>query len=205
LRCFRRLGDGCFHKFRLPLVDWGLGVVGWKAKALHGLAAKARAVVRFEPVERGIRLRIQHEPGAALNEASALFRIFHQAVGFHFIRPGLDFNRRSRRAVGLQPGADVFIILRSLNGGFELFAGDALETEEQVVQRTIVMIFAQRSRQAGAAFVNGTAGDRESGDAFARAVRGLFGQVPVMMGVFIILLFSWFGLGGGGCAFYVRL
>jgi hypothetical protein len=39
------------------------------------------------------------------------------------------------------------------------------------------MIFAQRSRQAGAAFVNGTAGDRESGDAFARAVRGLFGQV----------------------------
>jgi hypothetical protein len=39
------------------------------------------------------------------------------------------------------------------------------------------MIFAQRSRQAGAAFVNGATGDRESGDAIARTVRGLFGQV----------------------------
>jgi hypothetical protein len=39
------------------------------------------------------------------------------------------------------------------------------------------MIFAQRTRQAGAAFINGTAGDYKSGDAFARAVRSLFGQV----------------------------
>ena len=143
-----------------------------------GVAPEGFVVVGFEPVEGGIHLRIQPEPGAVLNEVSALFGIFHRAAGFHFIRPGLDFSRRFRRAVGLQPGADVFIIFRGLNGGFELLAGDALETEEQVVQRTIVMIFAGRSRQAGAAFVNGTAGDRKSGDAFARAVRGLFGQVP---------------------------
>src|ERR1017187_677507 len=159
---------------------WLIGnlvLLGGKQKVLHGLAAEARAVVRFEPVERGVRFRIQPELGAVLNEVSALFRIFHQTAGFHFIRPGLDFNRRFRRAAGLQPGADVFIIFRGLNGGFELLAIDALETEEQVVQGTIVMIFAQRSRQAGAAFVNSTAGDRESGDAFARAVRGLFGQV----------------------------
>ena len=63
---------------------------------LHGLAVEARAVVRFEPVERGVRFRIQSELGAVLNEVSALFRIFHQAAGFHFIRPGLDFNRRFR-------------------------------------------------------------------------------------------------------------
>lgn len=142
------------------------------------LASETFAVVRFEPVKRGVHLRIQSEPGAVLNEVIALFRIFHQAAGFHIIRPGLDFNRRFRRAVGLQPDADVFIIYRGLNGGFELLAIDALETEEQVVQRTIIMIFARRSRQAGAAFVNGTAGNRESGDAFARTVRGLFGQVP---------------------------
>jgi hypothetical protein len=64
-----------------------------------------------------------------------------------------------------------------LHGGFELLAGDALETEKPVVQRTIVMILARRSRQDGAAFVNGAACDDESADAFAWAVRGLFGQV----------------------------
>jgi len=39
------------------------------------------------------------------------------------------------------------------------------------------MICARRSRQAGAAFVHGAAGERESGDAFARAVGRLFGKV----------------------------
>ncbi len=181
--------------FRWLIGDWVL--FGGKQKMLPGLVVEARAVVRFEPVERGVRIRIQPELGAVLNEVSALFRIFHQAAGFHFIRPGLDFSRRSRRAVRLQPGADVFIIFRGLNGGFELLAVDALETEEQVVQRTIVMIFAQRSRQAGAAFVNSTAGDRESGDAFARAVRGLFGQVSGDDGgvhnfiVFLVWLIAW--------------
>src|ERR1035441_3491395 len=111
LRCFREFGDGCFHKSRLPLVDWGFGVVGRKSKkVLHGLAAETRAVVRFEPVERGVRFRIQSELVTVLNEVSALFWIFHRAAGFYFIRPGFDFSRRSLRAVRLQPGADVFII-----------------------------------------------------------------------------------------------
>ena len=144
---------------------------------LQGLAPEGLAVVRFEPVERAVHLRIEPQRGAALNEVRALFRNLHQAAGLRFIRPRFDFSRRLRRAVGLQPGADVFIIRRSLNGGFELLAGDTLEAEEQIVQRTIVMIFAQRTRQAGAAFIDGTAGDHESGDAFARAARGLFGQV----------------------------
>ena len=159
---------------------WLIGnlvLFGGKQKVLHGLAAEARAVVRFEPVERGVRFRIQSDLGAVLNEVSTSLRIFHRAAGFHFIRPGFDFSRRFLRAVRLQPGADVFIIFRGLNGGFELLAGDALETEEPVVQRRIVIIFAERSRQAGAAFVNSPAGDRESGDAFARTVRGFFGQV----------------------------
>jgi hypothetical protein len=142
-----------------------------------GLAAEACAIVRFQPVERGVHLRIQSEPGAALNEERALFRILHQAAGLHFIRPGFDFNRCFRRAVGSQPCADVFIIFRGLNGGFELLTGDALETEEHVVERAIIMIFAQRSRQAGAAFVNSAAGDGESGDAFARTMRRFLGQV----------------------------
>lgn len=150
---------------------------GGKQKALHGLAAEARAIVRFEPVEGAIRLWIQPELGAVLNEGTATLRIFHRAARFHLIRPGFDFERRFRGAVGLQPGADILIIGRGLNSGFELLAGDALEVEEHIVQRTIVMIFAQRPRQAGATFVNGTADDRESGQALARAVRGLFGQV----------------------------
>ena len=40
------------------------------------------------------------------------------------------------------------------------------------------MIFARRSRQTGAAFIDCTAGDHESGDTFARALRRLFGEVP---------------------------
>jgi hypothetical protein len=46
------------------------------------------------------------------------------------------------------------------------------------------MIFAQRSGDAGAAFIRGAVGDGESAGAFTRAVRGLFGQVRSMMGVF---------------------
>ena len=144
---------------------------------LRGLAFEARAVVRFEPVERGALLRVQSELGAFSMKKARFLRILHRAAGLHFVRPGFDFHRRFLRAVGLQPGADVFVIFRGLNGGFELAAVDALETEEHVVQRTIVMIFAERSRDAGAAFVNGAAGDGKSGDAFARAVRSLFGQV----------------------------
>ncbi len=41
------------------------------------------------------------------------------------------------------------------------------------------MIFAQLASEAGAAFIGGAVGDGESGDAGARAVRGLLGQVTV--------------------------
>jgi hypothetical protein len=51
------------------------------------------------------------------------------------------------------------------------------------------MIFAKRARQTGAAFVNGTAGNRESGGAVARAVRGFFGQVSGNDGCFHIFYF----------------
>jgi len=114
-----------------------------------------------------------------LNKAGAFLRIFHRAAGFLIIRPILDFRWRLSRAVGQQPGANVVIIFRDLDGGFELVAGDALETEEPVVQWTIVVIFAERTRQTGAAFVHGPARDGESADAFPRTVRRLLGQVPV--------------------------
>src|SRR6202044_3839510 len=114
-----------------------------RKQKLRGLAAETLAVVRFKPVERTIRLRIQSEPEAILNEEFALFWVFHRAADFHFIGPDFDFNRRFRRAVGLQPSAYVFIIFRGLDGGFELFAIDALETEEHIVQRAIIMIFAE--------------------------------------------------------------
>ena len=85
LRCCREFGLGCFHKFRLPLL---IGCCCLESeKMLHGFAPEAFAVVRFEPVKRGVHLRIQPEFGAAFHEVSALFRIFHQAAGFHFIRP----------------------------------------------------------------------------------------------------------------------
>src|ERR1035437_587583 len=35
LRCFCEFGDECFHKFRLPLVNWGFGVVWRKAKKCY--------------------------------------------------------------------------------------------------------------------------------------------------------------------------
>jgi hypothetical protein len=64
-----------------------------------------------------------------------------------------------------------------LHGGLELRAIDALEGEELVVERTIEMVFAVRTGDTGAAFVNGALGDGEPGEAFTRAVRGLFGEV----------------------------
>jgi hypothetical protein len=58
-------------------------------------------------------------------------------------------------------------------------AVNALETEKHIVQRAIVMVFSEFSRQAGAALVSRAAGDGESTNAFARTVWGLFGQVSV--------------------------
>ena len=108
-----------------------------------------------------------------------LFRIIHHAASYHLIRPGLDFFWRSFCPVGLQPCSDHIIRFCGLNGGFELLAIDAFETEEHVIQRAIVMIFAGRSRQAGAAFVNRAFGNGKAGETGARAMRGLFGQIAV--------------------------
>jgi len=41
---------------------------GAGVNVLNGPAVEAVAVVRFEPVECGVRLRIQSEPGAVLDE-----------------------------------------------------------------------------------------------------------------------------------------
>jgi hypothetical protein len=57
---------------------------------------------------------------------------------------------------------------RGPNGCFKLAAIDAFETEEHVIQWTIVMILAERSCHACA-----------TGDTGARAMRSLFGQTPV--------------------------
>jgi hypothetical protein len=146
---------------------------------LRGLAFETYAVVGLEPVERGALLRVQSELGAILNEVGALFGIFHHAVSLGCVRPSFNFTGRFLCAIGQQPSADVFIIFRGLNGRFKLAAVDAFETEKHVVQRTIIMILAERPRHARAAFVNGTAGNGKAFDAFARTVRGLFGQVPV--------------------------
>jgi hypothetical protein len=51
------------------------------------------------------------------------------------------------------------------------------------------MIFAELSGDAGAAFISGAVGDGESGGAFARAMRGLFGQVAVNDGCVHIFIF----------------
>jgi hypothetical protein len=138
---------------------------------------EARAVIRFEPIESGVHLRIQTDRRATLDERSALFGVFHRAAGFHFIGPLFDFCRRLGRAVGQQPSTDFLIVRRGLNSDSKLLASDALKVEKHIVQRTIVTVLAHRSRQAGSAFIDGTAGDRESGEAVARAERRLFGQV----------------------------
>ena len=147
--------------------------------ASRGLVFEAGAVIRVEPVESARLLRVQTEFGTVLNEVSALFRILHHAAGFQLIRPGFDFSRGLGRAVCQQPRPDVLIIFRGLDRGLELVAVDALETEEHVVQRAIVVIFAQLPGHAGTALVSGTAGNDKAGVAIARAVRSLFGQVSV--------------------------
>src|SRR5665213_58150 len=57
---------------------------------LCGNGFEARAVVRFEPVERRAFFRFQSQLGAVLNKVGALFRVFEHTVGLHFIRPGLN-------------------------------------------------------------------------------------------------------------------
>ena len=179
LRVNRRLHVGGEFGHRLLHKFSGVDLLGTscflvqKQTASDGFAAETRAVVCFQPVERGVCFRIQPELGTVLNEGSATLWILHRAAGFGFIRPGLDFCRRFFRAIGQQPGADLLMIFRGLHGGFELAAGDAFETEEPVVQRTVVMIFAEPAPDAGPAFVNGPARDGESGEAFARTGAGL--------------------------------
>ena len=163
---------GCF--IRLPLLVNPLLILFFRTMLLSR-TAEAEAIIRFEPVERGGFVGIQPKPVTILNKVSSLLRVFHQAVAFLIIRPVLDFRRRLFRAMVQQPGADLVIILCSFYGGGELVAGDALEAEELVVQRTVVMIFAERARQAGATFVYGPARDRESADAVAWTVRCLLG------------------------------
>ena len=147
----------------------------FRREKLLSRTAKTEAIIRFQPVKGCGLFWIQPEAVTLLDEVSALLRIFHQAVGFLVIRPVLDFRRRLRRAIGQEPGADLIIILRDLDCGCELFAGDALEAEELVIQRAIVVVFARRAGQTGAAFIHRPAGDGESADAFARTVRRLLG------------------------------
>ena len=82
--------------------------------------AETETIICFQPVKRGGLVRIQPEPMTVLNKAGAFLRIFHRAAGFLIIRPVLDFRWRLRRAVVQQPDADVVIIFRDLDGGFEL-------------------------------------------------------------------------------------
>src|SRR5665213_3731047 len=44
--------------------------INWE-NGLRRLAFETRAVIRFEPVERGVCFRIEHELGATLDEVSA--------------------------------------------------------------------------------------------------------------------------------------
>ncbi len=142
-----------------------------------GAVLEACAIVGIEPVERGARLGIDPNLLAVLNEECPTLRIFAHAAGFQAIRPRLDFHSRFWRAVRLQPGADLLIIRRGRNRRCELLFGNALEAEEHIVQRTIVMIFPKFSRQIGAAFVNGPSRNDKSVNAFARAVGRLLHQV----------------------------
>ena len=172
LRRSRKFGGGVFHK--ATFVGESALILFFRTMLLSR-TAEAEAIIRFEPVERGGFVGIQPKPVTILNKVSSLLRVFHQAVAFLIIRPVLDFRRRLFRAMVQQPGADLVIILCSFYGGGELVAGDALETEELFVKRTIVVIVAERARQAGAAFVHGPACDGESAEAFTRTVWCLFG------------------------------
>jgi len=177
MRGGRDFGAGVLHIFSVGLIGcagrWFGGITSFRRTAETG------AIIRFQPVEGCGLIRVQSKPVTVLNELIAFFRIIPQAAAFLIIRPVLDLRRRLRRAVGQQPGADVVIIFSGLHGGFKLVGGDAFETEKLPVQWTIIAIFAERARQAGAAFVHGPAGEGESPEAVARTVRCLQAQVQV--------------------------
>src|SRR5579864_1034510 len=103
---------------------WSFMPLGGKRKVLNRPVPEARAVVRFEPVEGSVHVRIQEELGTVLHEGSALFGVSHRAAVFRFIGPGFDLGRRFLRPVSLQPSADLLIIRRSLNSSLKLLASD---------------------------------------------------------------------------------
>lgn len=150
-------------------------MVSVEGEKLLRRTAKTDAIVRFEPFRSGGFIRAQPKQVTAFNKIIALFRGFHRAADFLIIRPVLDFRSSLSSAIGQQPGANLVVIFRDLYGGCKRIAGDALEAEQLIVQWTIVVVFTERSRQAGAAFVHGPTGDGESADAFARTVWRLLG------------------------------
>ncbi len=176
-RCSHGIGNGRLHV--LVASGWGQGRGGSRNRYRYfwsGWPGCAR-VVGFEPIERRVHFRIHHQPGATLDEIRALLRVFHQAGSFSLVGPRFDFLWCSAGAVGVQPIGDFFISFRGGDGGFELVGGDAFETEKNVIQQAIEMIVAERSVEAGAAFVDGAACDDEAADAFARALGGAFAEV----------------------------
>ena len=69
------------------VIDASKDCMGVRKKVLRSSASSQSNVVFVS----GFSL----SSGAVVHEVSALFRILHQAAGFHFIRPGFDFSRRS--------------------------------------------------------------------------------------------------------------
>src|SRR5881628_2717292 len=73
------------------------------------LLLESVAVIGFEVVEERGGLRFQSQSGALAGKPLLALRVVVRPARFHRIGPRLDFRRRFRRAVFVQPGRDLFV------------------------------------------------------------------------------------------------
>ena len=154
-----------------PLSSRTIARIDNKDFALRSLLRMAHSIVDFEPLECRRLCRIESEFFAFLGEEIALFRMVVKTARLHLFGPAFDFLRRFLLAACIEPFDHLLVACALLDLRFEIVARYALESEENVVERTIEMIFADIPHHERATFINRASENCIAANANARTAR----------------------------------
>lgn len=104
-------------------------------------------------------------------------RYFANPLVAEIVVPLDDFTRFEMTGFLSKPFSKGFLGQSFSNFGFEFFGGDPSEIEEEIIERTVEMIFPGTSREDGAAFVEGPGRDNETTEGDPRTSGESRGQV----------------------------